>query len=201
MRDIGLLLRDYLLLFILPLWIVAGLTDYMLHKRTRIEETAGTKESVLHAIQVGEAGVPVLLALLLDINALIILLMLIGFVLHEITALWDLNYASRRRYVSPFEQHVHSFMEVLPLMALSFVTVLYWNQFTALFGFGPEPARFELRPKPTPISTGYLLPLLLSVACFVVLPYAEELWRCVRTASSRRLRDNTKQTLRPSEAA
>jgi hypothetical protein len=201
MRDIGLLLRDYLLFFILPLWIVAGLTDYVLHKHTRIEETAGTKESILHALQLAEAGVPVLMALLLDINALIILVMLIGFVLHEITALWDLRYAFRRRYVSPFEQHVHSFMEVLPLMALSFVTVMYWNQFMALFGFGPEPARFELHQKSNPIPTEYLLPLLLSVACFVVLPYAEELWRCIRTASSRRLRENTKQTLRPSEAA
>lgn len=200
MRDIGLLLREYLLFFILPLWIVAGLTDYVLHKRTRIEETAGTRESVLHALQLAEAGVPVLLALFLDINALIILLMLTGFVLHEITALWDLSYASRRRYVSPLEQHVHSFMEVLPLMALSFVTIMYWNQFTALWGFGPEPARFALHPKANPIPTGYLLPLLLSVACFVVLPYAEELWRCFRSASSRRLRENTKQALRPSAA-
>lgn len=155
MRDIGVPLREYLLFFILPLWIVAGLTDYVLHKRTRIEETAGTRESVLHALQLAEAGVPVLLALFLDINALIILLMLIGFVLHEITALWDLSYASRRRYVSPLEQHVHSFMEVLPLMALSFVTIMYWNQFTALWGVGPEAPRFALHPKANPIPTGY----------------------------------------------
>jgi hypothetical protein len=201
MRDIGLLLRDYLLFFILPLWIVAGLTDYVLHRHTRIEETAGTKESILHALQLAEAGIPVVLALLLDINALLILVMLIGFVLHEITALWDLSCAARRRYVSPLEQHVHSFMEVLPLMALSFVTIMYWNQFLALFGFGQEPARFTLHPKSTPVPAGYLLPLLLSVVCLVVLPYAEELWRCLRTASSRRLRENTRQTLRPSAAA
>ena len=200
MLDAGLLLRQYLLFFILPLWMLAGLTDYVLHKRTRIEETAGIKESVLHALQLGEAGLPVLLALLLEINALIILFMLIGLVLHEVTALLDVSYASSRRYVSPLEQHVHSFMEVLPLMALSFVTVMYWNQFAALFGFGPETPRFDLHPKSHPISSVYLAILLLCIACFIVLPYTEELWRCFRAASRER-KDNVRRTLRPSRAA
>jgi hypothetical protein len=55
MLEADLLLRQYLLFFILPLWMLAGLTDYVLHRRTRIEETAGIKESVLHALQLGEA--------------------------------------------------------------------------------------------------------------------------------------------------
>ena len=200
MADAALLLRQYLLFFILPLWMLAGVLDYVLHRRSRIEETAGMKESVLHAMQLAEAGLPVLLALFLEINAFIILLMLICFVLHEVTAVWDVSYAARRRYVSPFEQHVHSFMEVLPLMALSFVTVMYWGQFAALFGFGPETARFELRPKSHPISSVYLAVLLVSIACFIVLPYTEELWRCFRAAPRGR-KDNVKQALRPSRAA
>jgi hypothetical protein len=199
--DPATLLRHYLLFFILPLWMAAGLADYLLHKRTNIEENAGTKESVLHAVQLGEAGVPVLLALLLEINALVILVMVIAFVLHEVTALWDVSYATARRYVSPFEQHVHSFMEVLPLMALSFVTIMYWNQFIALVGLGPEPPRFELRPKADPLSTGYLVTLFLCMLLFVVLPYAEELWRCLRASRSRHLGHNTKQSWRPSQAA
>jgi len=201
MVDAGPLLRGYLLFVILPLWIVAGLADYLLHKRTRIEENAGVPESVLHAVQLAEVGIPTLLALLLDINALIFLLLLIGLILHEVTALWDLSYASRRRYVSPLEQHVHSFMEVLPLTATLVLTVMYWNQFAALFGFGAELPRFELRAKPNPIPTPYLVAVLLCVTAFVVLPYAEELWRCLRAAPSRRIRDNTKQSLRPSQAA
>ena len=200
MLDAGLLLGQYLLFFILPLWMLAGLTDYVLHKRTRIEDTAGTKESVLHVIQLGEAGLPVLLALVLEINALILLFMLICLVLHEITALLDVSYAARRRYVSPLEQHVHSFMEVLPLMALSFVTVMYWDQFAALFGFGPDTPLFELRPKSNPISSVYLALVLVCVACFIVLPYTEELWRCLRAAPRER-KENVKHTLRPSRAA
>jgi hypothetical protein len=199
--DLALLLRLYLLFLVLPLWIAAGLADYLLHKRTRIEDNAGTKESVLHAIQLSEAGVPILLGLLFEVNALIILVMLIALVLHEVTALWDVAYASTRRYVSPLEQHVHSFMEVLPFMAVAFLTVMYWNQFAALLGLGAEPARFELRPKSTPIPASYLVPLFLSVGCFVVLPYAEELWRCVRAAPARRFRETAKRTLRPPQAA
>jgi hypothetical protein len=181
MFDAGMLLRNYLVFFILPVWMIAGLSDYLLHRRTRIEHNAGTKESVLHVLQLSEVGIPVLLALLLEVNALIILVMLIGLVLHEMTALWDLHYAAARRYVSPLEQHVHSFLEILPLMAVSFVTVMYWNQFVALFGLGVEAPRFELRAKSNPLPTLHLVALLASVACCVVLPYAEELWRCIRT--------------------
>ena len=91
MIDTGVLLRQYVFLVILPLWMLAGFVDYIGHRRTRIDETAGTKESVLHAAQLAEAGIPVLLALLLDINALIILIMLVGLVLHEMTALRDVS--------------------------------------------------------------------------------------------------------------
>lgn len=120
--------------------------------------------------------------------------------LHEITAVWDVSYAAKRRYVSPLEQHVHSFMEVLPLMALSFVTVMYWDQFAALFGSGPEPPLFELRSKSDPLSPMYLAVLFLCIAGFIVLPYSEELWRCARAAPRGR-KENLRQPLRPPRAA
>jgi hypothetical protein len=49
--DSAFLVRSYLLYFIPPLWMLAGLTDYFLHKRMRIEDTSGTRESVLHLLQ------------------------------------------------------------------------------------------------------------------------------------------------------
>lgn len=195
------LLQQYLLFVLFPLWIVAGLIDYVLHRRTRIEDNAGTRESLLHAMQLTEVGVPVLLGLLLDINALIFSIMLAGIVLHELTALWDVRYASRRRYISPLEQHIHSFMEVLPLTALLFVSVMYWGQFAALFGFGSDPPRFDFRFKPDPIPAPYLVTLLGAVASLVVLPYAEELWRCVRAAPNYRAHDEARQRFRPSQVA
>jgi len=106
MDDPAPLVRYYLLYFILPLWILAGLTDYFLHKRTRIDNTSGTKESILHLLQLTEAGVPVVLGLLFDINALIIAVMLGAVVLHEATALWDVAYAHTRRPTDPLLDRV-----------------------------------------------------------------------------------------------
>lgn len=39
-------------------------------------------------------------------------------VLHELTVHWDLHFSVPRREVGPFEQMVHSFMELLPLAPL-----------------------------------------------------------------------------------
>lgn len=180
--DPALLVRSYLLYFILPLWVGAGLFDYFLHKRTRIESTSGTKESILHILQLAEAGLPVIVALLFEINALVIAAMLIALIIHEATALWDVTYAHTRRYISPWEQHVHSFLEVLPIMAVSFVTVLYWNQFLSLFGLGTEVPRFVIEPKTNAVPFTYLVVLFSSLALFIAVPYGEELWRCISTA-------------------
>jgi hypothetical protein len=180
MDNPSILVRGYLLYFILPLWIGAGLTDYFLHRHTQIEDTSGTKESVLHVLQLIEAGVPVIAGLLLEINALVLLLMLSALVLHEVTAIWDVKYAITRRYVGAVEQHIHSFLELLPLMGISFITILYWDQFQALFGLGREAARFGLQWKTSPLSPGYLWVLFSTLLVFIVLPYAEELWRCMR---------------------
>ncbi len=43
----------------MPLWLGAGLADWYLHRRTRIEETSGSRESAIHTLlaAVGSAGV------------------------------------------------------------------------------------------------------------------------------------------------
>jgi hypothetical protein len=191
--DPATLARHYLLFFILPLWIAAGLADYYLHRRTLIQHTSGTGESLLHALQLGEAGLPVLMGLLLDINALVILLMLVALALHEVTALYDLQYTVHRRYISPLEQHVHSFLELLPLMGVSFISLLYWDQFSALFGLGTEAPRFTFAWKDPPLSPLYLALLFALIGLFIVLPFAEELWRCLQADQRRaaRVRDES----------
>jgi hypothetical protein len=85
-------------------------------------------------------GIPILAARFLEINALVILVMIIFLFFHEVTALWDLSYASATRKVGPIEQHVHSFLEMLPLMGLLMIIVLHWPQFVSL-----TTANFELR--------------------------------------------------------
>ena len=90
--------------FILPVWFLAGIADWLCHRATDIEHTTGAKESVIHLLMFGEIAVPLVACLFLDINALVFLIMIGGFLAHEATALWDVSYAVKRRWVSPFEQ-------------------------------------------------------------------------------------------------
>ena len=116
----------------------------------------------------------------LEINALVLFVMLVCFFLHEATALWDVRYASETREVTPLEQHVHSFLEMLPLMGLALIAALNWPQFIALFGLGNEKARFDLTIRFGPPSWIYVGVILILVLLFEVLPYLEELVRGLR---------------------
>jgi hypothetical protein len=172
------ILRGLLMYFLLPLWLAAGFADYLCHRAAHIERTSGWKESALHLLQFAEMAVPVLAALFLEINAGVILLMIVCLVLHEATAIWDVRYANETREVSPIEQHVHSFLEMLPLMGLLIVITLHFDQFIALFGFAP--ARFALTLKPEPLPWIYVVTVLTLTALFEVLPYLEEFVRSLR---------------------
>jgi hypothetical protein len=88
-------LRTLLMYFVLPLWLAAGFADYLCHRAAHIERTSGWKESLLHLLQFGEMALPILAALFLEINAGVILLMIVCLILHEATAYWD------RRQLNP----------------------------------------------------------------------------------------------------
>jgi hypothetical protein len=165
---------------LIPLWLMAGVADNLCHRATVIEHTAGWKESVFHLVMFAEAGVPGLASLVFQSNALMLLALFVGFALHEVTAMWDVSYAVKRRHVPPFEQHVHSFLEMIPLMAGSFVAVLHWPQFIALFGFGSEAARFAIAWKSEPLPLVYIFAVLGAALLLELLPYLEELWRGMR---------------------
>jgi hypothetical protein len=179
------IVRAMLMYFILPLWLAAGFADWLCHRHSNIATTSGPKESVLHLLQFVEMGVPVLAALFLEINALIIAIMIVCLILHEATAIWDVHYASATREVTAIEQHVHSFLEMLPLMGLLMIIVLHWQQFLALFGASAEPARFDLVWKSEPLPIGYIAAVLLAVLAFELLPYLEELIRGLRAKKGR----------------
>lgn len=169
-----------LMYFILPVWLLAGFADWLCHRASHIETTSGAKESLLHLLMFAELGLPLLAAIFLEINAGIIAFMIAGFILHEATSFWDVSYAVTKRNVSPIEQHVHSFLEMIPLMAILFIISLHWGQFQALFGFGPETARFNLAWKEEPLPTGYILSVMAAILLFELIPYVEELFRTLR---------------------
>ena len=173
-----------LMYFVIPMWVAAGFVDWVFHKKSDIEHTAGIKESLIHLLMFAEVGIPLLAALFLDINAIIIGLMIGAFFIHEATALWDVNYAVSKRWVSPWEQHVHSFLEMLPLLAIVIISLMHESQFLALMGLGSEKARFDIALRSEPLPMGYIAGFLTGVALFTVLPYLNELWRCHRARKS-----------------
>jgi hypothetical protein len=173
---------------VLPMWLAAGFADYLCHRAARIETTSGWKESALHLLQFAEMAVPTLAAIFLEINALIFLIMIIAIILHHATAIWDVSYAYQTRVVTPTEQHIHSFLEILPFTGFLIVAILHWQELISLFGFGPLPAEFSLRMKEEPLPWVYVTVMLTAVLLFEVFPYFEEFlrsWRAQKAIHAR----------------
>lgn len=183
-----------LMYFVLPIWLIAGFADWLCHRATHIESTTGAKESLIHLLMFVEVGIPLLAAMFLEINSLVIAAMMIVFLIHEATAIWDVRYATTARTVSPIEQHVHSFLEMIPLMGLVSVVTLHWDQFQALFGAGTENARFDLAWKSQQLPVAYIAIVMSVILLFELLPYLEELLRGLRANSGRLVPPKARQS-------
>lgn len=186
--DVGDATTRYLLYGLLPSWFAPGLADWVMHRRTRIEETAGLKESLIHSLMMTEVGIPIALTLRYEINPLLLSVQLGATAAHEATALWDVRTAVRsERDVKPLEQHIHSFLESLPFGALASLMCLHADQVRSLVRGGRgDPDAWRLLPRRRPLSPGYLAGIGLAVGLCVVLPYGEELLRCRRAARKRK---------------
>nr|WP_199836066.1 diguanylate cyclase [Streptomyces sp. TP-A0356] len=185
--DVGDATSRYLLYGLLPSWFLPGLADWVMHRRSRIEDTAGTKESLIHALMMTEVGVPIALTLRYEVNPLLLSVQLAGAAVHEATALWDVRTAVHSdREVTPLEQHIHSFLESLPFGALAALGCLHADQVRSLLRGGRgDPRAWRLVRRRRPLSRGYLAGIAAAIGTCVLLPYGEELLRCVRGARRR----------------
>jgi hypothetical protein len=163
-----------LLYGVMPIWILAGFADWLCHRHTNIYGTSGPKESLIHLAMLAEATVPLLLCLLLEINALILLIVIGFWILHLFTSHWDIHYAAGRREIMPIEQHIHCYLETMPFMAMVLLFILHWPQLASLGGLGPQAADFSLRWKESPLPVSYTVGLIGVVILFEGLPYLQE---------------------------
>ncbi|MFI5975600.1 diguanylate cyclase [Streptomyces sp. NPDC051452] len=182
--DVGDATTRFLLYGLLPGWFVPGLADWVMHRRTGIEDTAGTKESLIHSLMMAEVGLPIALTLRYEVNPLLLSVQLGAAAVHEATALWDVRTAvDSDREVKPIEQHIHSFLESLPFGGLVSLMCLHSDQVRSLLRGGRgDPDAWRLVPRRRPLSPGYLAGIGLAIGACVLAPYGEELLRCRRAA-------------------
>ncbi|KDN87583.1 diguanylate cyclase [Kitasatospora cheerisanensis KCTC 2395] len=124
--------------------------DWALHRRTEIERTAGVRESAIHLAMMAEVGLPATALLLCEVDPALLAVLAGAALAHGATALGDVRTAEDAgRRVSVLEQHVHSFLEALPLTALSIIGCLHPDQVREL-SRGRITARLTLRSPPLP---------------------------------------------------
>jgi hypothetical protein len=132
-----------------------------------------------------EVGVPLTLGLLCEINPLFLTTILAAIAAHEATALWDVSTAEHSgREVTTWEQHVHSFLESMPIMAASALGCLRWRQVRELLNRARSRDAWQLRWKKEPLPTGYLGAIGVAVVAAIAVPYGEELLRCIPRPTS-----------------
>lgn len=169
-----------LLCGILPLWAMAGLADWLCHRRTKIQATAGTHESLTHSLMLLAVGIPATMALLWEINEVVIAASVTGTVVHELIVFWDTAYAADRRKVTLTEQHIHSFLEVLPWTSTAILMCLHPDSVRALFRDRSQKGAFSLQRKQRPLKLQHLATIFIALSLSLGLPYLEELIRCYR---------------------
>jgi hypothetical protein len=165
-----------------PTWLIVGLADYWTHQRTAIATTSGARESALHLVQAAQIGIPVLIVLFAELNALALAVMALCVAAHTVTAYVDLKVASPRRHVWPAEQMVHAFLITLPLFALAVIFVLHR---TALIAADSTAASWHLRWRDPPWPAGMIATILTTSLVFGFLPALAEFTQAVRAERSR----------------
>ncbi len=165
------LLWNLLGLGVLPAWLAAGGADWLCHRRTRIQQTSGARESALHLLLFIEIAIPAIAALWLEITAAMLLLMAMGVLAHMLTSWMDTAFAQPRRLIAPIEQQVHSWLEMLPLFALVIVATLHTAEFV-------EP-RWTFALREPPLAGGLRWAILLGFAAGAAM-IIEEWIRCLR---------------------
>ena len=174
------LLLNFILYGLLPLWGICGFIDWMCHRATKIEETSGLKESLVHSLMGIQLGIPIVLCMVFYVNVTVLLICIAFWLLHEFVAHYDVAYSAPKRHISIWEVHVHNYMATVPLYLLMLIIVLNWDMFLNLvtFNWAGNMGLERMRdPHPT---SGYMIGYLVFMGVLCVLPYTEENIRCLR---------------------
>ena len=153
-------------------WLVAGLCDFLCHRHTDLPHTSGVRESGLHLLQLAVIGGGIVLALAFEPSAMLAGTLCFLVLAHTVFGYLDTRSAFPKRVILPVEQHVHSVLDMAPLIALFLWLVVHWPSIA-------DGGGFELRQPALPAVTW--LAMLAPAALLCALPAALEFraaWSC-----------------------
>lgn len=162
-------------------WLVAGAGDFLCHRRTDLPHTSGVAESITHLLQLMILGVAILVGLAFRIGQGVALLLLLLVATHAIVGYVDTRIAfGRGRVISPIEQHLHSVLDMAPIVSLMAVVAATWP--AAVSGG----VHMTLRDPPLP--GAIWLAVLLPAGVLCVLPALLEIKAALAQSRRRRAR-------------
>ncbi|MGJ4802084.1 hypothetical protein [Luteimonas sp. SDU82] len=107
-------------------WMCAGLLDFRCHRRTDLPHTSGLVESSLHLLQLALVGAAIVLGMLFEFHMPVIATMTALVAVHACVGYLDTRQAFRHRPILPFEQHIHSVLDMAPWIGLGLVIAATW---------------------------------------------------------------------------
>ena len=123
-----------------------------------------------------QAGVPLVISAIFEMNPLVMSIMGASAIAHELTAIADVHLALQSdRQVSQGEQHIHSFLEVMPFWVAPLMVLLY----------EPSTSEWKLVRRRSALSIRDLIAVATAITVIGIVPYAEELLRCWRNRNPR----------------
>lgn len=156
---------------VFPAWLAAGLLDYAIHARQRIEHSAGPYESALHLLQALQVGLPVLVLLFLEITRATYAVMVLAVLAHAWTSWRDTCYAASVRPIGPAEQKAHAVLDMVPWFGLALVAVIHRD------ALGPGSGDWGLRLRAEPFPPAVVVAVLAASVASGVVPALLELRR------------------------
>ncbi|WP_368563032.1 hypothetical protein [Pseudoxanthomonas sp. UTMC 1351] len=161
------------------LWLLAGAADFLCHRRTDLPHTSGLAESWMHLLQLAVIGSGLVLWLALTPSLLLLSIELLLVTVHAVFGYVDTRRAFGRRVISPVEQHVHSILDMAPIIAFG---ILLGSEWSTAWQRG-----WTLAARQPPFSPAVWMWVLAPALLLCVLPALLE-FRAAWSARGRRLR-------------
>jgi hypothetical protein len=106
-------------------WLACGLADFIQHRRSDLAHTSGLRESALHLVQLTLIGACLALGLVLALTPASLSLIGLLVAAHAVIGYLDTRSAYGLREIGPAEQHLHSVLDMAPVMGLVLCAIFF----------------------------------------------------------------------------